>query len=124
MQKHYRVLNGTIATRPGVNTCSNFVSENTNIFLIKAFLMTSIVNHHHAKRDKNPFALSNLNTELFAQDPEYYQARRRSRILLYKEMLGSLYRNRADFEFLYLVGLFCQTFGDCCTLFKYFVLLA
>ena len=69
MQKHYRVLNGTIATRPEVNNCSNFVSEDTNVFLIKAFLMTSIVNHHHATSDKNPFALSDLNTELFAQDP-------------------------------------------------------
>ena len=54
MQKHYRILNGTIATRPGVNTCSNLVSENTNVFLIKACLMTSIVNRHHATRDKNP----------------------------------------------------------------------
>ena len=86
------------------------MSENTNIFLIKAFLITSIVNHHHATRDENPFALSNLNTELFAQDPEYYRARHRSRILLYKEMHESLYRNQADFEFLHLVGLFCQTF--------------
>ena len=111
MQKNYRILNGTIATRPGVNTCCNLVSEDTNVFLIKAYLMTSIVNHHHASRDKKPFALTQLNTEPFARDSVYCHVRRACRILLYKEMLGSLYQNRADLEFRYLVGLFCQMFG-------------
>ena len=69
--------------------------------------MTSILNHHHASRDKQPFSLINLK---FAEDPSYYCARRSCRILLYKEMLGSFFLRRTDEEFRDLVGLFCQAF--------------
>jgi len=72
--------------------------------------MTSILNHHHASRDKKPFSLINLKLIPFTEDPSYYRARRSCRILLYKEMLGSFFLRIADEEFRDVVGLFCQAF--------------
>ena len=113
MQKHYRIFNGCTATRPGVNSCGNLVSESTELSLIKCYLMTSILNHHHAQRDKTPFSLSHLRDKSFA-DEVYYRSRRNSRILMYKEMLGSLYLQPPDEEFVTFVGLFCTAFRITC----------
>ena len=99
MQKHYRIFNGVIATSPGTNSCGDHISELTYVLQVKAFLMISILNFHHAQRDKQPFFLSNLK-EQYSGDTVYYKARRQCRILLYKDMLGSSYDTPADEEFL------------------------
>jgi hypothetical protein len=77
MQKHYRIFNGCTATRPGVNSCGNLVNESTHLLLIKCYLMTSILNHHHAQRDKSPFSLSHLSDNMFA-DKVYKCSRRQT----------------------------------------------
>ena len=37
MQKHYRLFNGTIATRPGTNSCGDHVNESTYVLQVEAF---------------------------------------------------------------------------------------
>ena len=113
MQKHYHIFNGCTATRPGVNSCGKVVTESTELLLIKCYLMTSIANQHHAKRYKNPFSLSHLSNKSFA-DKVYIASRRNCRILMYKEMLGTLYEQKPDKEFQNLIGLFCTSFNIKC----------
>jgi len=110
MQKHYRLFNGTIATRPGTNSCGDHVNESTYMLQIKAFIMMSILNFHHAQRDKQPFFLANLKNQ-YSGDTVHYEARSLCRILLYKDMLGSNYDTPADEEFLLLITIFCDSFG-------------
>jgi len=110
MQKNYRLFNGTIATRPGTNSCGDHVDESTYLLQVKAFIMISILNCHHAQRDKQLFFLANLKNQ-YSEDKVYYESRRTCRILLYKDMLGNRYDTIADEEFLLLITIFCDLFG-------------